>query len=253
MDAEELTDELKALNELEREKEEIKNNFTYHSNKIEGLTLTYGETIKFLRDSLIIRGAKPKDLYDLKNHKAVLDKIFSAFNEIEISEKTIKSLHAELMHDDAQWPVQDAYIAGPGHYKTEDNYTIRPGGATHAYLSHELVNEAMRNLVEDTVSKLRNTDITSFKAHPVAIISRFHFEFLQIHPFSDGNGRMARLLSTLLFLKKKYPPIIIEEQERMRYFSVLIDSETVASHMPIVAFFTEKISALLIKSAVNKA
>lgn len=109
----------------DQEKETIKNNFTYHSSKIEGLTLTYGETLQFLKDGIIHPGMKMKDIYDLKNHKDVLDKIFSTFEETSLTENTIKTLHGELMKDDAQWEVQDPYLAPAGRYKTENNYRFR--------------------------------------------------------------------------------------------------------------------------------
>lgn len=104
----------------QEEKENLKNNLTYHSNKIEGLTLTYGDTIKFLRDSLVHAGARVKDLYDLRNQKVVLDKIFSTYDQLLLTEDLVKELLAELMKDDAQWEVQDAHLAGPGEYKTQN-------------------------------------------------------------------------------------------------------------------------------------
>ncbi|MBT1710299.1 hypothetical protein KK062_18780 [Fulvivirgaceae bacterium PWU5] len=121
----------------EKEKEAIRSNFTYHSTKIEGLTLTYGETIKFLKDNIVRTGMKMKDVYDLKNHRDVLNKIFSAFEETSLSEQTIRSLHGELMKDDAQWEVQDALLAPAGHYKTEDNFTLRPNGQYYMYLEYQ--------------------------------------------------------------------------------------------------------------------
>src|SRR6187402_1400464 len=150
------------------EQEEIKSNLTYHSNKIEGLTLTYGETIRFLKDNLVKPGIKIKDLYDLKNHQEVLGKIFAAYDQIDLSEQTIRGLHAELMKDDAQWEVQDAELAPAGHYKINDNFTYRPGGY-HMYLPHADVPEAMAKLISETFFLLNNNLVQSEEEnnHPV--------------------------------------------------------------------------------------
>jgi Fic family protein len=79
-----------------------------------------------------------------------------------------------------------------------------------------------------------------FQKHPLIAIARFHFKFLEVHPFSDGNGRMARLLTTLLLLKYRFPPVIIEAEERERYFDALIKSEQDPVQSPIIAFFVSK-------------
>jgi Fic family protein len=228
----------------EKEKEAIRNNFTYHSTKIEGLTLTYGQTIKFLKDNIVRTGMKMKDVYDLKNHRDVLNKIFSAFEETSLSEQTIKSLHGELMKDDAQWEVQDALLAPAGHYKTEDNFTLRPNGQYHMYLEYQKVQGAVRTLVEETRQQLNEGQAweaeQDYFKHPLSIIADFHYSFLQIHPFSDGNGRLTRLLTTLLLLKHQLPPIIIRDEERGVYFQALIDSENDSRRTPIIEFFVDK-------------
>ncbi|WP_254085877.1 Fic family protein [Dawidia cretensis] len=72
--------------------------------------------------------------------------------------------------------------------------------------------------------------------HPLSVTAGFHYSFLQIHPFSDGNGR----LTTLLLLKHQLPPFIIREEERGVYFQALIDSENDSRHMPIIEFFVNK-------------
>ena len=233
----------------EKEKEVIRNNFTYHSTKIEGLTLTYGQTIKFLKDNIVRVGMRMKDVYDLKNHRDVLDKIFSAFEETSLTEQTIKNLHGELMKDDAQWEVQDALLAPAGHYKTEDNFTLRPNGQYHMYLEYSKVPAAVRLLIEETQLQLDQGQAweaeQDYFKHPLSVIAVFHHKFLQIHPFSDGNGRLTRLLTTLLLLKHQLAPIIIREEERLVYFQALINSETDSLYTPIIQFFVDKVVDLM--------
>ncbi|HRK53781.1 MAG TPA: Fic family protein [Cyclobacteriaceae bacterium] len=217
----------------EQEKEDIKNKLTYHSNKIEGLQLTYGDTISFLKDKLIKVGAMAKDISDLKNYKAILNKIFSTYDSVALTESTIKDLHAELMQDPSQWDVIDALQAGPGEYKIENNYVFRSGGE-HVYLDHSLVPSAMKDFIIEL-----NAEMASKVKHPIVIIAESHFNFLQIHPFTDGNGRMARLISTLLLLKLNFPPLVIEATEKEKYFKALVESESEGCN-PIAIFFAEK-------------
>ncbi|MBT1686862.1 Fic family protein [Dawidia soli] len=197
-----------------------------------------------MKDNIVRVGMGMKYVYDLKNHRGVLDKIFSAFEETSLTEQTIKSLHGELMKDDAQWEVQDALLAPAGHYKTEDNFTLRPNNQYHMYLEYSKVPEAVRALIEETQQQLDQGPAwkaeQNYSKHPLSVIAGFYYKFLQIHPFSDGNGRLTRLLTTLLLLKHQLPPIIIREEERLVYFKALIDSENDSLHMPMVQFFADK-------------
>jgi Fic family protein len=217
-----------------QEKEEIKNLLTYHSTKIEGLQLSYGDTISFLKNRIIKTKARAKDISDLKNHRAILDVIFESHDSLALTESSIKKLHAELMQDPAQWDVIDALQAGPGAYKTENNYVFRPGG-DHTYLDFTLVPKAMTDFIE-SITKHMQTKLE----HPVVWIARMHFEFLQIHPFTDGNGRLARLLSTILLLKQNYPPLVIESEEKEKYFNALITSESQPDREAIIRYFVTK-------------
>lgn len=218
----------------EKDKEDIKANLSFHSNKIEGLQLTYGDTLSFLKDKIIKPGARAKDISDLKNYKAILDQIFDSYDTVDYTEETIKQLHAELMKDPTQWDAIDALQAGPGEYKTENNYVFRSDGE-YMYLDHALVPQAMKSLVNqiNDYTKRRNV-------HPIISIAKSHFEFLQIHPFTDGNGRVARLLTTLQLLKSNFPPLTIEMKEKEEYFNAIKQSEKQQERLPIIHFFVKK-------------
>ncbi|WP_339790986.1 Fic family protein [uncultured Imperialibacter sp.] len=232
-------------------KEEVKNTFTYHSTKIEGLTLTYAETLRFLRDGTTKLGANLKDLSDLKNHREVLDTIFSTYETLDLSESVIKKLHGDLMKDPYQWEVIDPLTGGPGEYKMEVNATIRPDNHIHEYLAPEKVESAMSQLIFQTNELLGKSSTKEYLTHPVRISAIFHYQFLNvIHPFWDGNGRMARLLSSLILLKTGFPPLNIQASDKSRYIHSLIESEKDPERSPLVQFFFDSVISTL-KARLN--
>ncbi len=229
-----------------RIKEEVKHTLTYHSTKIEGLTLTYAETLKFLKNGTIKQGAKLKDLSDLRNHEEVLDLVFRAYETLAFDEHLIKELHLNLMKDPYQWEKIDPITGGAGEYKLEANATLRPGGKIHEYLPPDQVELAMKQLVLQTNHALGLASVESYLTHPVRIAATFHFQFLNIiHPFWDGNGRMARLLSSLLLLKAGFPPLNIPASEKGKYIQMLILSEEDPERSPLVAYFIDRMITTL--------
>ena len=107
----------------------VKLELTYTSNKLEGNTLTYGQTIKLLRDFVTPKDATKGEVLDMINHQKILDSIFINYRSQEISEENIKELHRELMKDRAQWADDGLY--SPGQYKSFENMTVRSTGKIH--------------------------------------------------------------------------------------------------------------------------
>lgn len=196
--------------------EKVKVDFTYNSNKIEGITLTYGQTIKLLKDFVTPQNAAPGELLNLINHQKVLDSIFKSYRSESFSEENIKAIHKELMKDIAQWTDDGDY--SPGRYKSFENYTTRSNGKIHSYIPPADVSAAMAELISNINSQLTDIDIQDIEKHPLTIATFFHQEFLnKIHPFSDGNGRIGRLFTNLILLKQGYPPIFIKDVDRLEY------------------------------------
>ncbi|MEI9910799.1 MAG: hypothetical protein WDO71_14670 [Bacteroidota bacterium] len=104
----------------------VKIDFTYNSNKLEGNTLTYGQTIKLLKDFVTPKNAAAGELLDMINHQKILDTVFANYRSQNISEDNIKALHRELMKDIAQWGDDGLY--SPGQYKSnrKDSYLLAP-------------------------------------------------------------------------------------------------------------------------------
>jgi len=194
----------------------VKIEFTYNSNKIEGNTITYGQTVQLLKDLVTPKNATTGEFLDMVNHKMVLDVVFNNYHSQGITEESIKELHRELMKNIAQWSDDGLY--SPGKYKEFENFTVRSTGKIHAYMQPAEVEKAMVQLVNETNTLLENADPDDVLRHPLAIASNFHQTFLnEIHPFSDGNGRIGRIFTNLILLKKGYPPVFIREVNKDEY------------------------------------
>ena len=194
----------------------VKIDFTYNSNKLEGNTLTYGQTIKLLRDFVAPKNAISGEMLDMINHQKILDIVFANYRSQEVSEDNIKQLHRELMKDPAQWADYGLY--SPGQYKVFENMTVRSTGKIHTYLLPNQVPETMEALIDHTSEHLKDIDVNDVNRHPLSIATYFHQQFLNvIHPFSDGNGRIGRIFTNLILLKNGYPPVFIKEVNKDEY------------------------------------
>lgn len=194
----------------------VKYEFTYVSNKLEGNVLTYGQTIQLLQHLVTPKNAPPGALLDIINHQKVLDSVFANFSSKKLSVENIKSLHWELMKNPSQWADDGLY--SPGQYKSFENMTVRSSGKIHQYMHPSEVASAMGKLVEQVNNSLASPINKTPREHILFTATFFHQIFLnKIHPFSDGNGRIARIFMNLLLLQKGYPPIFITEVDKDEY------------------------------------
>jgi len=180
--------------------------FTYHSNAIEGNTLTQSETEMVLEHGLTIGGKTLAEHLEVIGHKEAIDYIEQlAGQETVISEREIKDLHGLIMRgvdrDEA------------GHYRTLD---VRAAGTEHVYPPHFQLQDLMTDFVEWLNSE------TAKRLHPVEYATEAHYRFVSIHPFRDGNGRVGRLLMNLILLKHGYPIAVITNQRRKQYIDALV-------------------------------
>lgn len=177
---------------------------TYHSNAIEGSTLTYSETyaIIFNDNSFKINNKEPREIYEAINHKKAImllfDKLKSA--DVELSESFIKDLNEIINRD-----IMDTR----GYRKI--GVMIR--GGEHIPPKAEEVNTLMMYFV---YNYNHCEGMSIFEK-----IANYHLEFEKIHPFEDGNGRTGRLLINFELLKNNIPPIVIPKEERTKYFEFL--------------------------------
>ena len=179
---------------------------TYHSNAIEGSTLTYAETYAILYNdnSFKIEGKEPREIYEAINHKRALELVFKNLqNNEEFDERFIKELNETINRD----------IKDTKSYRTVQVFIQ---GSEHIPPKPEKINNLMNYFVYNY-----NND----KQDIFTKIAKYHIEFESIHPFEDGNGRTGRLLINYELLKNNLPPVVISKDDRVKYFEFLRNND----------------------------
>ena len=179
---------------------------TYHSNAIEGSTLTYAETYAILYNdnSFKIEGKEPREIYEAINHKKALELVFNNLqNENIFDERFIKKINETINKD----------IKDTEGYRTVQVF-IR--GSEHIPPSPEKI----PNLMTYFIYNYNHAEEDVFTR-----IARYHIEFEKIHPFEDGNGRTGRILLNYELLKNNMPPVVITKDDRVKYFEFLQNND----------------------------
>lgn len=168
------------------------------STRIEGARLSDEDVEKLMR-GIDIQRFTDRDKQEVKGYYELLENMFNSWKSLKFNESTIKHFHKELL----KYVKKDEDHRGD--YKKRENQVqmINAAGesigilfdTTPAYLSPK----QMQELIEWT-----GEVIAEKKYHPLLIVANFLVEFLQIHPFQDGNGRLSRVLTNLLLLKGGY-------------------------------------------------
>ncbi len=189
---------------LEKLRERFELEWTYHSNAIEGNSLTLRETMLVLKEGITIGGKSLREHLEVTNHKAAIDFVYSLLKKDKISEKDVLEIHTLILDRiDPQ---------GAGFYRRE---RVLIAGSDYTPPSPE------------KVPKLMTEFAASFNKEPKELLSLVdfsafaHFELVDIHPFIDGNGRTARLLMNLFLMRHGFPPAVILKSDRPRYYSSL--------------------------------
>ena len=175
---------------------------TYHSNAIEGSSLTYAETYAILYNdnSFKIGGKEPREIYEAINHKKALELVFKNLqNNDEFNEGFIRKLNETINRD----------IKDTEGYRTAQVF-IR--GSEHIPPAPEKV----PNLMTYFIYNYNHDEQNIFYK-----LAKYHIEFEKIHPFEDGNGRTGRLLLNYELIKNNLPPVVISKDDRVKYFEFL--------------------------------
>jgi len=184
-------------------REKLALEWTYHSNAIEGNTLTLSET-KVVLEGITIGGKSIKEHLEAVNHSQAIDHLETLIlKKTNLNQLEIKKIHSIILKKIAPEHA--------GIYRTEQVFIT---GAKHIPPDPRKLENKMKELI-----KLYKGDWLDL--HPVERSALLHIEFVKIHPFIDGNGRTSRLLQNFELMKYGFPPLIIKKEQRLEYYQAL--------------------------------
>ncbi|MFU8894519.1 MAG: Fic family protein [Luteolibacter sp.] len=199
--------------------------WNYHSNHIEGNTLTYGETELLLIHGQTHGNHTLREYEEMQAHDvgiAHLRELASDQSRL-IGETDIRGLNKIILKEPFWKPAQTAEGKPsrkqiiPGEYKTTPNNVITATGELFEFTTPSDVPARMRALVEwlgDSLHRFLDADL-------LGLIVKLHHDFVLIHPFDDGNGRVARMLVNYVLMRQGYPPIIVPTERKKDYLAAL--------------------------------
>lgn len=212
----------------ERDRERLNRKFTvdfnFNSNHIEGNTLTYGQAELLLLFGKVVGEAEMKDLEDMKASNVGLKMMQeqALIKEMPLTQNFIRQLHKVLLREDytvyRELPggLQTSYVIHAGRYKTRPNSVITRYVDRFEYASPEETPALMADLVD-----WYNDEEAKGRLSPVELAALFHYRYIRIHPFEDGNGRIARLIVNFILARHDYPMIVVRSRSKKDYLEAL--------------------------------
>lgn len=197
--------------------------WNYNSNHIEGNTLTYGETELLLIFGQTEGGHTFREYEEMKAHDLAIDFVRELARAPQpVTEGDVRSLN-KLLLKEPFWKTAATFDGEatrkqiiPGEYKTSPNNVRTTTGEIFQFADPIDVPARMSALI----AWLRHA-LESGEDDVTRIIGKLHHEFVLIHPFDDGNGRVARLLVNYVLYRLGYPPVIIKSKDKRNYLAAL--------------------------------
>ena len=198
-------------------KDQLRDLWTHTSTAIEGNSLTLGETAFVLKEGLTIAGKPLKDHDEVTGHARAIEMIYGILDKKSISEKDLFRLHESVQVQS----ITDIY-SPVGAWKKEENGTYAVDDNGCQIFKYYSAPEDVPFLMDNWISKF-NELYKNAKSAAEAFNSYvyLHMSFTRIHPFNDGNGRLARLVSNIPLLKAGQPPVIVSKKKRYDYMRIL--------------------------------
>lgn len=199
---------------------------TYHTNTIEGSTMTLSDVEDVLFDHKVLANRTAIEQTEARNHQAtlhwLLDQLSAAGSSLVIDENLILGIHLRLMN---------GIISDAGHYR---KHAVRIMGSRVVVANWLKVTERMQDLL--TAMNKPSEDL-------IAGLAKTHAQFEQIHPFSDGNGRTGRLLLLMQALRAGMMPPLVLKERKYAYYKYLEIAQTDEQYAPLEFFIAESIQA----------
>ena len=211
--------------------------YNYNSNHLEGNTLTYGQTELLLLFGKVSGEGHLKDFNDMKaSEVSVRMMTEEAANKQEpLTQNFIRTLHHTLLRENyteyRTLPngVQTSFVIHAGQYKTRPNSVITRYGDRFEYASPEETPALMADLVDWYNEAEQKGELS-----PVELAALFHYRYIRIHPFEDGNGRIARLMVNYILSRHGWPMIVVRCRKKQEYLEALHQTDLVVGAIPSV-------------------
>lgn len=218
---------LKAWQEIQpitdKDKERLSRRFTidynYNSNHIEGNTLTYGQTEILLLFGKIVGEATIRDVQEMTASNVGLKMMTeeAKLRDMPLTQNFIRTLHQTLLREE-RWG---------GQYKTRPNSVITRYGDRFEYASPEETPALMTDLIN-----WYNSEEEVGKLSPIELAALFHYRYIRIHPFEDGNGRIARLMVNFILSRHGLPMIVVRSRKKQDYLEALHQADLNVGKVP---------------------
>ncbi len=208
--------------------------FNFNSNHIEGNTLTYGQTEVLLLFGRVVGTANMFDLEEMKAHNVGLKMVLAeAMSDHPLTEMFIRQTHKILLREDYEvyrnlpGGMTTSYTVHAGCYKTRPNSVITPSGERFEYASPEETPGLMADLVHWYQEEEAKGELD-----PLELAALFHYRYIRIHPFEDGNGRIARLMMNFILARHEYPLIVVPTKTKRQYLEALSAVDDIVGKTP---------------------
>jgi len=183
---------------------------TYTSNAIEGNTLTRQETAQVIEKDISVEGKTLNELLETKNHSRAVDFVV----DFARKNKTRGAVTLPVILDIHKLILQKIDDANAGKLRT---VPVRVAGSMAIFPNPVKVPDVMKELI---------VLLAENHSHQAAKAIEAHYRLVSIHPFTDGNGRVARLLMNLVLLQNNFPPLIVPKESRRVYITSLEKGQT---------------------------
>lgn len=234
-------DNLRPIDKVQEERimQKFRLDWNYHSNHLEGNSLTYGETKALILFGITAQGKPLQDHFEITGHNDAINWVIDVVKgDYPLNENFIRELHTLLLKQsyevDAITPEgkPTKKRINVGSYKTSPNHVRTKTGEIFYFATPEETPSKMTDLINWYREKSKQKDV-----NPIFLAAEFHYKFIRIHPFDDGNGRTARILMNFILMKFDFPPVIIKTEDKVNYFAVLqlADSGNIEAFVEYIA------------------
>ncbi len=258
----ELKAELDSCRPLESDQEaaimqKFRLDWSFHSNHLEGNSLSYGETKALILFGITAAGKPLKDHFEITGHDEAIKWVEEVVKEDRpLTENFIRQIHKLILKEPyevwgktAEGKPQSKKVK-IGEYKTTPNHVETITGEIFRFATPEETPAKMTDLMDWYRDKKEDPE-----THPLLLAAEFHYKFIRIHPFDDGNGRTARILMNFILMQYGYPPVIVKTEDKQNYFGALrqADAGSISPFIEYIGNNLEQSLALMIRGAKGES